>query len=213
MLDQVLEKIAALEAKLNQIIRVGKVAAYYPKKGAVRVELGDADGLVSYTLPVLYPKTSHDKFYWMPDIDEQVLCVFLPFGLEQGFVVGSLYSKVDTTPVQSKDKALIRFKDNAVFEYDRAGHCLTINVPGNAKINFDGGAEINFTDPVNITTPVMNLNGNLVVKGSISATKAVTGKGGCSFSGGGDIAAGITGNVEVKGNISSTGTISGNSNP
>ncbi len=112
-----------LEEKLNSIISVGIITQV--NNGTVRV---DINGTNSHDMPVLFPKTQDDKFQFMPDIGEQVLCLFLPYGLEQGFVIGSLYSEVDTPPVTGSDKAHIKFKDGAFIEYDRATHKLSIDL-------------------------------------------------------------------------------------
>jgi phage baseplate assembly protein V len=123
---------------LSELIRVGVVTGINPEKGTVRVHLVGVDEEVSYELPVIYPKTHKDKAYFMPDIGEQVVCIFSGQGLEQGFVLGAIYSEADTTPVSNKDKFFIRFEDGTEIEYDRQAHKLRISVRGDVLIEADG---------------------------------------------------------------------------
>ena len=96
--EQILDRMA-------QMIRVDFVNARMPEKMRVKVTLRDTvtSELITDWLPVLCPRASQDMQYDLPDIGDQVLCLFLSYGLEQGFVIGSMYGK-QTPPVQSGDK-------------------------------------------------------------------------------------------------------------
>lgn len=122
---ELLRKIEALENKVDNLVKVGLVTAV--KGGNVRVEINGVD---SHELPVLFPKTQDDSFQAMPDIGEQVLCVFLPFDITQGFCLGCMYSETDVAPVEGSSKAHIKFKDNTMLEYDRDSHKLSIDLSG-----------------------------------------------------------------------------------
>ena len=126
-IDEVYRGIEQLKTMLNQMIRVAVVTSTNPSAGRVRVQLKDSDQMVSRELLVVQPKTAKDKYYWMPDVSEQVLCLFLPYGLEQGFVIGAVYSSEDTPPVQDQDKSHIAFKDGTFVEYDRSTGVLTVD--------------------------------------------------------------------------------------
>lgn len=161
MLAGMANRLDALEAKVNQMIRVCTVSSVQDGAGTVRVKLPDLGNMVSEPLPVVVRKTQDDKDFWLPDVGEQVVCVFLPIGLEQGFVLGSFYQKVDKVPVSSRDKWHKRFKDGAVLEYDRASHILTATVPG----------EIDATAPlvkivaltkVRMETPKLEVTGEII---------------------------------------------------
>ncbi len=127
MMGELMQRIEQLEDKVNQMVRLATVTNCYPESGTVRVQIKDADDLVSYKLQVLYPKTGQDKYYHMPDVGEQVVCVFLPLGLEQGFVIGALYSTADPVPVSDQDKHHIKFSDGTSIEYDRNRSALTVD--------------------------------------------------------------------------------------
>ena len=146
--------------RMAQMIRVGFVNARQPETMRVKVTLKDTTTaeLVTDWLPVLCPRACADMHYDLPDIGDQVLCLFLPYGLEQGFVIGSMYGK-RTPPVQSGDKWHRVFRDGTILEYDRAAHKLTANVKGDVDITTTG----------NITGTIQ---GNLTasVQGSLSAS-------------------------------------------
>lgn len=145
------------------MIKVGKVVAVDEKTCRVRVQLEDNDGVVTYWLPVVVPKTQRDKFYWLPDIGEEVVCAFLEHGIEQGFVLGAIYNEKDRVPVVSKDKFHVKFEDGTWIEYDRKEHKLTLEVMGNIEIRVNGQVFI---------------VGNLEVNGNIHATGSIIDEGG-----------------------------------
>ncbi len=120
------------------MIRVGKVVAVDDKTAKVRVQIEDADAVVSYWLPVVQQKTQNDKHYWLPDIGELVVCAFYEDDWDTGFVLGAVYNDKDKPPTQTRDKFVIEFKDGTRIEYDRAEHKLHINVKGDILIEADG---------------------------------------------------------------------------
>ena len=119
------------------MFRIGKVVAVDEETAKVKVELEDTDKVISYWLPVVVQKAQDDKFYWLPDIGELVLVGFLDYGIEQGFVLGSIYNQQDKPPVADKDKMHIQFKDGTVIEYDRNTHKLLIHSVGDIEIISD----------------------------------------------------------------------------
>lgn len=127
-----------MEEVIRELVRVGIITAVYPEKGTVRVTISDVDDLHSYELQVVVPKTHKDKEYWMPDIGEQVVCLFSGQGLERGWVLGAVYSQVDTVPEANQDKWIKRFEDGTTIEYDRKEHHLKIIVQGNITIQATG---------------------------------------------------------------------------
>ena len=158
MIQELIEKVDRLEAAVNQIIRQGIVTATYPDRGTARVMLPDADGMVTKELPVVSQRTSANQSYDMPDVDEHVICIFLPNGFELGFILGALYSTADPVPVSAQDKKHYRFKDESFFEYDRKAHALTINIKGRVDIHADGELTIDSGEHIKLTAPRIDLN-------------------------------------------------------
>lgn len=128
---------------MSQLIRVGFVTSRQAEKHRVQVELRDTvtAKLTTKWLPVLCPRASGDLHYDLPDIGDQVLCLFLPYGLEQGFVVGAMYGR-QTPPVSDPEKTHRTFKDGTTLEYDRAQHKLTGEVKGDVMLHATGGITI-----------------------------------------------------------------------
>lgn len=152
MIEDILGRLERLEQSIGHVLRVGVVTSTNPATGTARVQFPDADGLVSYDFPVLQRKTGKDKDYHMPDAGEHVACLCLGNGLEQGCIVGALYSKGDATPVSSQDKRHTKFSDGTFVEYDRASHTLS----GEVK---DGNVVLTVGKDVNLT-----IKGNPTIK-------------------------------------------------
>ena len=156
-----------MNAVLQNIIRVGRVSSVHPENGTARVAFSDRSDVVSYELPVLGRGSLNNKDYWLPDPDEQVVCLFLPNGNEQGFVIGSPFSKADPPPVEDPNKRHMAFSDGTVIEYDRSTHTLLIDVKG--PINIITTSQVNIAAAAGV-----NITGNLTVSGSINAGDDVT---------------------------------------
>lgn len=122
------------------MLRFGIVTNIDESKACARVQFNDNDNMVSYWLSVLQANTYKDKFYMLPDIGEQVVCL-MDQNIEEGVILGAIYSGLDEVPVISKDKIKIKLEDGAEFEYDKKEHvlnikCESINI--NALINHTG---------------------------------------------------------------------------
>lgn len=201
------------------LLKVGEVTALDPTTCRIRATFDDEDGKTSYWLPVLQRKTFEDKDYSMPDIGEDVLCVFFNEGEEDGFVLGSFYADEVVTPENSSDVRCVKFKDGSVIRYDRGGHKLTVEISGTKieadqqnisvtapqKVRNSGGQQVDIEggSMVNISTPVLNLTvgGTKMTLNGSSATlesQSLTLKGSLT----------VTGNMNVQGNISGTGSMS-----
>lgn len=150
--------------------RVCFVASTNPEKATVRVRIPDLDNLISHDLQVVQRKARKDKNYWLPDLDEEVFCLFLGNGLECGFVLGALYNTEDKPPANSQDKQHTAFEDGTWFEYDRKEHrarahvegCLDIFATGDINIKSGGrvfvnGAEVRINDPSAPTNAALEL--------------------------------------------------------
>ncbi|MBP2655416.1 MAG: phage baseplate assembly protein [Firmicutes bacterium] len=146
----------------QNMIRYGKVSSVNPKLHTVRVAFADKSGVVSHSLPVLVSGTLKNKHYHLPDVDEDVLCLFLPNGIQRGFVIGSFYNVNNSPPVSSADKEHVTFSDGTSVEYDRSSSTMTIDCVGTINITAASGVAI---------------AGNVTVTGSITASGDVTAGG------------------------------------
>lgn len=132
---------------INRLIRIGNVSAVNPAAGTARVAFNATDRQVSYELPVLTRGSMNNKDYWMPDINEQVLCMFLPntsgHGVCDGFILGTFYSTVDAPEEASVDVHALKLSDGSIIKHDRKTGNLTIEVTGNIDIKAAGNITIN----------------------------------------------------------------------
>lgn len=196
------EQINALTALLADLIRVGVVTSTDDSAGSARVQFRDRTGVVSYDLQVVVRNSRVNHDYWMPDINEQVLCLFLPSGVETGYILGSFYSDVTTPPASTKDKRRVEFGDGAYAEYDRATKTLTGYTPGDALLQADGDATVtigkNLTatavETANVTAPIINLTGIVNIAGALNLLGPMTAAPGLKGAG-----------VSIEGNVAVTG--------
>lgn len=133
------------EGIIRNIVRFGVVSSINEKNGTVRVLFEDKDNMISDELPLLSFE------YNMPSIKDQVLCIFLPNGLQQGFCLGSFYSEINLPLVEDKNIYYKKFDDSVSIQYNKDTKQLTIN-----------------------STNKIIINSNVQVNGNINATGTVT---------------------------------------
>ena len=130
----------------SNIVRVGRVSSINVQNNTAKVVFDDKDDLVSDDLSILNRGSLANKDYWIPDIDEQVLCLFLPnpsgHGLNAGFVLGSFFSDVDQQQESSPDIRAIKFSDGSEVKHDRSTGDLTIKATGDITIIAAGNIKI-----------------------------------------------------------------------
>lgn len=107
---------------LKNVLRIGKVSAVDGASCSARVTFSEQENLVSQWLPVLVVGSKKTRGYWVPEVDTQVLCVFLPNtsgqGLKEGFIIGAFYSDVDTPVESDPDVRSVTFVDGSRVRYD-----------------------------------------------------------------------------------------------
>ena len=132
---------------IKRLIRVGTVSNINAAAGTVRVAFAAQDDMVTYELPVITRGSKNNKDYWLPDVDEQVLCLFLPNvsgrGVCEGFVLGTFYSSVDAPVENSGDVHALKYGDGTIIKHDRSTGKLTINATGDIDIIAGGKVTIN----------------------------------------------------------------------
>lgn len=132
---------------IKRLIRVGTVSSINAAAGTVRVAFAAQDDMVTYELLVITRGSKNNKDYWLPDVDEQVLCLFLPNtsgrGVCDGFVLGTFYSSVDAPVENSGDVHAVKYSDGTIIKHDRSTGKLTINATGDIDIIAGGKITIN----------------------------------------------------------------------
>ncbi len=178
------------------MFKLGIVTAMDEARAMVRVRFDDMDGVLSYWLPVVQHKTLKDKAYWMPDVNEHVVCLLDENG-EDGIVLGAIYSDADAVPVSSKDKCHITFEDGSTIEYDRQSHKLSADIKGDISVKATSRCDVDCQSDIFLrsTTKITIQAPALSMKGGSPADGVFEG----SFR--------LVGNLTVEGNISATGDI------
>jgi len=177
---------------LSQLVRVGVVSSIDESAVTARVTFDDQDDLTSYNLSVVVKNTDKNADYWMPDIDEQVVCLFLPLGVQQGWILGSFYDETHKPPSNTADRRVVRFGNGTTVANDRANNLFSLDAQGDVVVTATGTVTIK-APKVIIDAPETEITGNTLVKGKL------TYQGGMSGSGGEGAAAEIQGNVKVSG--------------
>lgn len=106
------------------MLRFGIVTQINPITAQARVSFGD-DASVSYWLPILQTKTLKDKFYIMPDINEQVVCL-MDKNSEDGVILGSIYSNVDKPILNSEKQIAINLENGSHINANKETNTLTV---------------------------------------------------------------------------------------
>lgn len=78
------------EGVIRNLIRVGRISTLDKLKGTCRVMFDDKDNIVSGELCIM-EFVNLDKL----NIEDQVLCIFLPNGIQVGFCLGKFYSEIN----------------------------------------------------------------------------------------------------------------------
>lgn len=127
---------------VRNLVRTGVVSSVNEANCTARVTFGDKDNLVSAELSPLCRGSQKNKDYWLPDIGEQVVCLFLPNSknLTQGWILGTYFSAPDPPPAGSVDTRIFDFGDGTHISYDRKTHALSIRCMGEIKLS---GTKIN----------------------------------------------------------------------
>lgn len=128
---------------LKNLIRVGVVSSVNIGEMKAKVIFPDrTDGngspLISAELAILTRGSKKHKDYWVPDIDEQVLCIFTPNvtgrGSTEGYILGCLFSTVDKPSSIGDGLRRIDFGDGSYVEHNRQSGDITIHATGNVRI-------------------------------------------------------------------------------
>jgi len=144
------------------MLKFAKIAEVDDQKGRVRVLFPELH-LTSGWYFVLQRKTRNEKYYVMPDLDEQVVCLCSE-DLEWGVVLGAIYSDLNTIPAGAKSGVEMKvFSDGTFVKYDTAGSEpeISINTPGKVKLTGD-----------------VEIKGDVSINGKMAASGDITSSGG-----------------------------------
>jgi len=130
-----------MDNKTKNLFRIGTVCDLDAGSQRVRVDFDDL-GTVSPWMQVPAFGANGDDYYWMPEVDEQVACFFMPTGNAEGYVLFSVRGLSNAPKAGSASKRYIRFADGGLVEYDKESSTLTIeavNIVIKGNITLTGG--------------------------------------------------------------------------
>lgn len=201
---------------LPDLIKIGEVSSVDPEKCTARVVFDDEDSLVSYDLQILQRNTYENQDYQMVHPGEDVVCLFLGSGQEDGFIIGSLYAGEIKPPEASLDRRTVVFSDDTRVCYDRQEHKLTVTLEG-TEIVFnrqDGSITVPNAVTINCTTATVNASSSMTINspdthvtGTLTVDKKISGKGGLAVSGGSGAAVSVTGDMNLQGQVDASGDV------
>ncbi|MFZ1418297.1 MAG: phage baseplate assembly protein V [Burkholderiaceae bacterium] len=168
--------------------QIGIVAECDDSKHAVRVRLPALEDMLTDWLPVIVANAGSNRFYALPDPNEQVVCMLDARG-EGGVVLGAIYNSADPTPASNRDIWCKQFTNGTRVEHNRATGQVTVDTPGNVLIKAGGKVTIDCAET--------ETTGNLLVSGSLTYMQGMTGFGGSS----GGATAKINGSLEATNDV------------
>ncbi len=126
-----------LKRIVRSMIRKGTVCAVDPKTMSVKVEFSEKDSLPSPFLPVLCQGAGGNKCYWLPDIGDQVVCLYEANdkNASSGWVLGTYFTEAHPPQVADVEIRRLDFGDGSFMEFNRSNGSLTIQCTGNIVIN------------------------------------------------------------------------------
>lgn len=163
-------EVADLRALVSRLVAAGEVLEHDPAGQRVRVRLPGDDNLSTAWLPVLTPRARGTRQYSVPQVGEQVWCLFLPDGgLEAGAVIGASYNAQDATPAASADTYRLEFADGGHLTQDAASGALDLHAVGAltlsaASITLQAGT-------VTLAAPASHATGTLRVTGNVTGAE------------------------------------------
>lgn len=131
---------------IKNIFRIGTVTAIDEANQQIRVTFDDLDDTVSPWMQVAPRGAYKDDDYWVPDIDEQVQCMFMPTGNAEGYVLFSVRGTNNAPKAGKVGRRYIKFADGSSVEHDRESKTMTIVSTG--PINIIAAGNVNVTGDV-----------------------------------------------------------------
>lgn len=149
-------QITELQRRLSNVIRIGTITEVDADKATAKVEL--AENLITRLIPWTAPAGTL-KAWSCPAVGEQVIVISPNGNLDQGLIIGGLFSNANSVPETDATIHEFKFRDGTTISYDTE----------NKKLVADVG-----TGTADITAALVTIHGDLQVNGAISSTGDIT---------------------------------------
>lgn len=164
---------AELARRLDNLVRLGTVAAVDHGNARCRVQLG---ALLTQWLPWHSIRAGNTRTWSPPTVGEQVM-VFSPSGeIAAGIVLTGIYTESHDQPSSSADDHVIAFPDGARISYDHA--------TGHLQVSGIKTATVQASEHVTVDCPENTITGNVLIKGTLTVEDLLTYQNGLRGHGG-----------------------------
>ncbi len=142
------EELNGFNEQMGELIKPGIVSSVDPATCSARVIFPDRDEMVSADLPILQRNCGKNQDFSLPDVGDNVLCLFLGTGTEDGFILGSFFNEKKKSTLNDPNVRGVIFSDGTRVVYDREKKLLNIEAAG--KISVKTKEEISVISEKNI---------------------------------------------------------------
>lgn len=169
-----------MQVDISQLIRVGQVDSVNAETCSCRVsfdDLRDGDGkpFKSYDLQILQRRTVDCQTFNLPNVGEHVLCLFLPNGIQEGFVVNSFYT-AENLPKDGK-KGIYRhtYEDDTIIEYDLNEHKARVYTKYKVEVECKE-AKVK-AETIDVEAKKMKITSEIEIVGDVKITGSINASG------------------------------------
>ncbi len=152
--EQLAARLTVVEEQVNQLLVRALVTQVDGETYRVKVKFPAQDDVESDWLQVLTVKSQQDKYYALPDIDDQVMVLNLPGAQDVGYVLGTFYSLPNPPPVgaDSPDITMVNWGEGTFFKHDRASGDVEMHVAGKLTLAVVGDIDIGSTASIHVNS-------------------------------------------------------------
>lgn len=186
---------AELFRLLNNVIRLGSVAAIDPTQMPPRVRIDSGD-LTTDWLPWVTLRAGQVRTWHPPSVGERVMVLAPGGNLANGVALPALFCEELPPPTNELHKSVTLYPDGARIEYDYQAKALKAQLPGTAELTCQGNVSVNTHGAVNVTA-----QGPVDI--SAKAPVTVTAPAGVTITG----PVTINGTLNVTGNVTSSADV------
>lgn len=144
VVEDLAKRLARVEEQVHQMILRALVTQVDGERYMVRVKYPAQDNVESGWLQVLTTKSHQDKYFSLPDIDEQVLVFHIPGAQDVGYVLATSYSSLNPVPAgaDSPDITMVNWGEGSWFKHNRKTGDVDLHVTGKLTIAVGGDIDI-----------------------------------------------------------------------
>lgn len=148
---------------LDNEILMGKVVSHEvtEDQANVRVLYADRDNMISKPIPVLQRGALGMRSMDVPAIGSNVMVNRSSSGLEEGFVMGTLYTTENPPPQTDPNKAYVEFGEGSTVQFDPAGGGMVLNLKSPLDVTTALTIKMTATGEITITS-----SGNVTIQGA-----------------------------------------------